>query len=100
MAPLNATILVWLFSVTEFDGKGVSLFPYHYRHCTYRCPAFLEFSGADIKYFSMYLFQPVAKINTFLFRSNFPMRAGNGCERSTLFQKLIHNPHMLNILIA
>lgn len=48
----------------------------------------------------MYFFQPVAEINTFLFRSEFPVLASYCCKRAAFFQSIIHKPDMLYILIT
>ena len=48
----------------------------------------------------MYFFQPVAEINTFLFRSEFPVLTGYCCKRAAFFQSIIHKPDMLYILIT
>lgn len=63
-------------------------------------PLSLNSACADFKHFSMYFFQPVAEINTFLFRSEFPVLAGYCCKRAAFFQSIIHKPDMLYILIT
>lgn len=76
------------------------LFFYNYRHCTNSCSTLFKLACADFKHFSMYFFQPVAEINTFLFRSEFPVLAGYCCKRAAFFQSIIHKPDMLYILIT
>lgn len=48
----------------------------------------------------MNFFQPFPKLNTFLFRRNFPMPTGNSCKSSSFFQVFIHKSYVINILIT